>query len=725
MRRGPMIWSLVAYLFFRWILATLPGYTFDVQAYKRWALHAARDGFTRVYTTSDFDYPPLYAYLLYPLGKLYGLISPEALQQLADTTLLTVLVKLPPLLFDLLIALLLRRFALGLERRSVGATAATSSMAPAPPWRVGGVSIAWRDALPWLYLLHPAVLWDTGYWGQPDSIHSFFVLGAFLWLARVAAGEPFGRWARAPIWPAWTSLALATLMKPLGAPFFPLLLVVSLLLGGIRGTLWGIVAAGLTTLAVLAPFLASGEASAFFQRLVGDVGAMPYTSVNGHNLWWALGGWRNAEEPWLGPLTATQVGLLLFGLFLAALLARLITVSRQNSDALRGGIPVAFATALGFGFFMLSTHMHENHLFIVLPLLLPLLAVASPARRGITLIWLALGLGVLMNLALHDLVAPSSFPFTLGGPSEVTSVHMKRPFFVAELWAIRFATWWNLALFGAVLVWLFRPKGRDLARGLLVALLAVSTAGAVRAAPPVVLELFTSEGCSSSPPAEDVLGALISRPRSDGVRVIGLAFHIDYWDPLGWVDRFGSPEATERQRGYAKRFGLERIYTPQMVIGGVTEVVGSRRDLIEQAIDAQIADRASEAREAGASRSEDPLGDPNWTFDGRSLRVRVRATGLDGAARVLLAVTEAGLTQQVTEGENAGKNLRHAAVARAWRETRVPPRGGEIELSLDLPADLKPPRARVLLLLQDEESGRYLAASELALASIRKAEAKP
>jgi len=712
-----MIWSLVAYLFLRWILATLPGYTFDVQAYKRWALHAARDGFTRVYTTSDFDYPPLYAYLLYPLGKLYGLISPEALQQLADTTLLTVLVKLPPLLFDLLIALLLRRFALGLESRNASATAPPFSMSAAPPWRFGRVSIAWRDALPWLYLLHPAVLWDTGYWGQPDSIHSFFVLAAFLWLARGAAEAPIGPWNRAPVWPAWTSLALATLMKPLGAPFFPLLLVVSLQLGGIKGTLWGIVAAGVTTVAVLAPFLASGEASAFVQRLVGDVGAMPYTSVNGHNLWWALGGWRNAEEPWLGPLTATQVGLVFFGLFLTALLARLVLISRQDPRAARGAVPLAFASTLGFGFFMLSTHMHENHLFIVIPLLLPLLAVASPARRGITWVWLALGFGVLMNLVLHDLAAPSSFPFTLGGPSEVTSVHMKRPFFVAELWAIRFATFWNLALFGALLVWVFRPKGRDLASGLLVAVIALTTAGAARAAPAVVLELFTSEGCSSSPPAEDVLGALISRPRSDGVRVIGLAFHIDYWDPLGWVDAFGSPEATERQRAYAQRFRLERIYTPQMVIGGVAEEVGSRRDLIERAIEAQITERAVAVN---APRSEAPLGEPTWTLDGQSLRVRVEATGLDGAARVLLAVTEAGLTQQVTEGENAGKNLRHAAVVRAWRETRVPPRGGEIELALELPADLKPPRARVLLLLQDEDSGRYVATSDLALASIRK-----
>src|SRR5271170_1584198 len=95
----------------------------------------------------------------------------------------------------------------------------------------------------------------------------------------------------------------------------------------------------------------------------------------------------------------------------------------------------------------------------------------------------------------------------------------------------------------------------------------------VRAEPrPAVVELFTSEGCSSCPPAETYVGELAQRPG-----VLALSFHVDYWDDLGWRDRFGIPEATPRQRAYARAMSLSSVYTPQVVIDGHEDFVGSDR----------------------------------------------------------------------------------------------------------------------------------------------------
>ena len=275
--------------------------------------------------TSDMDYPPLYVYMLAPLGKIYGWFAGPADHRLAESEVqpsLTLLVKFPPLLFDLAIAFLL--YGIGPGRR------------PPPPPRAGAVRRERpRPATttsPWS--VHARRLppesggpFNDGYWGEPDSVHCFFVLAAFLALgsrtARIgglrrrtddaAADRRRRRTAPpAPGWPAWVLLTLATLMKPLGAPFFPLLLVLSLAFAGLRSTLLGIGAAAGATLLVFAPFLVHGQGVEVARRVVGDVSLMAYTSSNAHNLWWVLGPWRDAEKPWLGPLTSTQVSLVLF-----------------------------------------------------------------------------------------------------------------------------------------------------------------------------------------------------------------------------------------------------------------------------------------------------------------------------------------------------------------------------------------------------------------------------
>ncbi|MCA9729335.1 MAG: DUF2029 domain-containing protein, partial [Candidatus Eisenbacteria bacterium] len=241
MRRGRVFWALVSYLVLRWILAVQPGYVFDVQAYKRWALYAGRFGLAQVYQASDMDYPPFYAYILYPLGRLYGLISPEALEHHSDTGILTFLIKLPPLAFDLGVAALMYYTA----RRVAGSWGRDDGR-------------KWGLIAAGLYLLNPTVLFDTGFWGQPDCIHSFFVLAAFLSL--------FHRRA----WVPWALLTLAVMMKPLAIPYFPLLAVLSLIRHGFLRTIAGGVAALAVATLAFSPFILTGQIGFTLQRVFGD-----------------------------------------------------------------------------------------------------------------------------------------------------------------------------------------------------------------------------------------------------------------------------------------------------------------------------------------------------------------------------------------------------------------------------------------------------------------------
>jgi hypothetical protein len=414
-RRVPLALGLLAYLALRGSLLFVPGYEDDLKAYRRWAVTAARHGIASVYAESDMDYPPLYAYVLAPLGRAYVALVPseQARRPQGDMSVWTALAKLPPLAFDLLTAGLLALIA----RRELG---------PASGFVVG---------VPAAYLLDPAVVFDTGVWGHPDSIHSFFLLAAFACVGNRC-------------WPlSWPALALATLMKPLAAPFAPLLLAAGVWRDGWRRTLLGILA-GVGT-----PFLANGQGRVVLERIMGDIDRMPFTSVNAHNVWWAIGPWRAAEDPLLGPLTATHVGLLLFGAVYLAVLRRLgsgVQGASGSTDLL------GLAGLVAVAFFMLSTHMHENHLFAALPLLAPLVTRGRRERW----IFAAISAALLANLVLHDPTIPGTWPFTLGGETTVPRPSHGRVFYAAEILAVRVAVAFNLALFAAVLATLGAPWTR-------------------------------------------------------------------------------------------------------------------------------------------------------------------------------------------------------------------------------------------------------------------------
>lgn len=162
---------------------------------------------------------------------------------------------------------------------------------------------------------------------------------------------------------------------------------------------------------------------------------------------------------------------------------------------------------------------------------------------------------------------------------------------------------------------------------------------------PVVLELFTSQGCSSCPPADALLAELASRPD-----VVALGWHVDYWNNLGWRDPFASPAWTQRQRHYA---GLLRdeVYTPALVVNGARMVVGSDRAAVRAAIAAAVPLRV------GASLARRP--------NGLAARIQPGADTPLGSLSVLLIVYDADHLTPVRAGENAGRMLREINVVRA------------------------------------------------------------
>ena len=178
---------------------------------------------------------------------------------------------------------------------------------------------------------------------------------------------------------------------------------------------------------------------------------------------------------------------------------------------------------------------------------------------------------------------------------------------------------------------------------------------------PVLVELFTSEGCSSCPAADEVLSKIAATQPVNGAKIIAIGEHVDYWDHLGWRDAFSSDAFTMRQSRYSNILRLESIYTPQMVVNGTREFVGSDYAAAIRAIAAEAKSPAPQvlislsSSADGADGSSVPL----------SLRVEPSA-GEHFAADLdlVVVVTEDGLATKVGSGENGGRVLRHSAVAR-------------------------------------------------------------
>jgi len=231
---------------------------------------------------------------------------------------------------------------------------------------------------------------------------------------------------------------------------------------------------------------------------------------------------------------------------------------------------------------------------------------------------------------------------------------------------------------------------------------------------PVVVELFTSEGCSSCPPADELLSRMALQQPIANVEVIALEEHVDYWNELGWVDPFSSREWTARQQVYAGVLGNGNAYTPQMVVDGKTEFVGSQSRKAWQAVQ----QAAAEQRARVTLR---PGNSPDSVTENLSVSItKLPETVGRDTPEVWLAITETGLHSAVKRGENAGEDLHHAAIVRSIRKIGEAKAGGETSFSGDATVPLRAEWKRENLLsvvfVQGKKSRRILGAAAIPVA---------
>ena len=218
---------------------------------------------------------------------------------------------------------------------------------------------------------------------------------------------------------------------------------------------------------------------------------------------------------------------------------------------------------------------------------------------------------------------------------------------------------------------------------------------------PVLVELFTSEGCSSCPPADVVLGALERTQPVAGARVVPLGLHVDYWDRLGWTDPFSTPRATERQRAYAPLGSGS--YTPQAVIDGHAETVGSRRGAIEQAIgEASKRPHATIAVDLAARAGE------SAPFE-ITLRVGPLPAGSASDAEAVVALTQNVARVEVKRGENGGSTLEHTAIARDLVIAgAVAGAGGTLKTTIKAPLGVTGKDLRIVAFVQERTARKVI-----------------
>lgn len=176
---------------------------------------------------------------------------------------------------------------------------------------------------------------------------------------------------------------------------------------------------------------------------------------------------------------------------------------------------------------------------------------------------------------------------------------------------------------------------------------------------PVLVELFTSEGCSSCPPADALLKSLSEQQPVASTEIIAFEEHVDYWNHLGWKDPFSSAEFSERQNQYARALGNSGVYTPQMIVDGHTALVGSRSREAQKVIEKA----AAQPKVAVQLIALPSPRNRNASFDIKVSGLSQVAGGHD--AELWIAITEKGLHSDVKAGENSGENLQHAPVVRA------------------------------------------------------------
>jgi hypothetical protein len=242
---------------------------------------------------------------------------------------------------------------------------------------------------------------------------------------------------------------------------------------------------------------------------------------------------------------------------------------------------------------------------------------------------------------------------------------------------------------------------------LIGALLPMLMAPSLLAAEPFALvELFTSEGCSSCPPADKLASELVKEAEKDDRNLYVLSFHVDYWDRLGWKDPYSSEGATERQSAYAIAWRARSAYTPQMVVNGAVGFNGSNRAKAEQEIDKAL-ERPAPV-EVVAQVSSEGADDLEVRA---TLKMEVELLHRDWD--VIAAVVERGLSQKPDRGENKGRKLAHDNVVRVFDTKAL--EGDSADFELTIPGDVDREKSSVIVFLQDQRTRKILGVTRVEL----------
>ncbi|MBJ2124478.1 thioredoxin family protein [Flavobacterium sp. IB48] len=208
-----------------------------------------------------------------------------------------------------------------------------------------------------------------------------------------------------------------------------------------------------------------------------------------------------------------------------------------------------------------------------------------------------------------------------------------------------------------------------------------------------LLELYTSEGCSSCPPADELLGKIQNEYRDKNVYV--LAYHVDYWDKQGWKDIFSNADFTKRQYDYAQFLGKEPIYTPQVIINGKTDYIGSQETSLRNGIKSVLSKPGSVSLNLEANQNEN------------SISVNYNVEGTSKNSRLLLAVVQKEAKSNVKRGENANRVLSHYQIVRNLQSVDLN-KNKKGTASVRLPKNYNAQDFEIIGFVQDMNSGTIL-----------------
>ncbi len=220
---------------------------------------------------------------------------------------------------------------------------------------------------------------------------------------------------------------------------------------------------------------------------------------------------------------------------------------------------------------------------------------------------------------------------------------------------------------------------------------------------PVLVELFTSEGCFSCPPAERVLAQLQKEQPNPNAEIITLALHVDYWDNIGWKDEYSSALYSQRQNVYGQAFKLGQVYTPQMVVNGEKQFVGSN---------------LSEANKAITETAKDKKANVELSNADNNLKIKISDLPKHENASVFLAIAEDNLSTSVKGGENAGRKLDHASVVRELKSVGMimaEQNSFDNSLVVQLQPNWKKENLKFVVFVQENGSRKVLGVNRISL----------